>query len=230
LLIGNGCLALVLAARGVAVRGLARLGQNLDEVNFVLVLWLAGAGAFVVLFAPFMAIRHVLLALPALILLLDRNLQQNTRLAWAGLALTVALGAWLAVSDFAYAQVYEVSASQIAARLPAGGTHWTVGHWGWQWYAEQAGLVSYDRNRSTLAAGDYLVAPTVPGQQALRPGDEQRLSLVESIRVDACPLTWLRTMAALAWGGYYSYSVARGALPWTFSSEPVEIFRVFEVR
>src|SRR5205823_1834153 len=81
---------------------------------------------------PFIAIRHLLLAVPALLLLLGHNLRPSPRLALAGLALTAGLGTWLAIADDAYARVYPVYAAQIAASLPAGVTHWTMGHWGWQ--------------------------------------------------------------------------------------------------
>ena len=122
------------ATAGLA-QGCAEVGAPTDDVDFILGLWLAGAGAFIVLFAPLMAIRHGLLAVPPVLLLLRRNLHPGRQAAWAGLAVTAALGLWLAASDFAYAAVYPAYAAQIAAGLPAGGTHWAVGHWGWQWYA-----------------------------------------------------------------------------------------------
>jgi len=183
-----------------------------------------------VLFAPFMAVRHVMLAVPALLLLLGRNLRASPRLAWAGLALTAALGLWVAAADFAFAQVYPEYAAKIAAQLPPAGTHWTVGHWGWQWYAPAAGLVEYDEQRSTLAAGDYLVVPTTLDQQIVRGDDQQRLVLVDTVMAQATPLTWLRTMSAQPQGGYYDHSISDGSLPWTWSTAPVDTFRIYRVR
>ena len=92
------------------------------------------------MFSPFMAVRHLMPAVPALLLLLGRNLRPSPRLALAGLALTAALGLWLAGSDYAFASVYPQYAASLAAELPPGGGQWTVGHWGWQWYAGQAAV------------------------------------------------------------------------------------------
>ena len=40
-----------------------------------------------------------------------------------------------------------------------GATIWYVGHWGFQFYAERAGLKAIVPNRSKLRAGDWLVIP-----------------------------------------------------------------------
>ena len=230
-IIGNGVWALALAAQAARRQNeMVAPASATDDVNRVLILWLAGAAAFTILFAPFMAMRHLLPAVAPLLLLLGRNLRTGPRAAWAGLALTAALGLWLAASDFAYAAVYPAYAAQIAASLPSTAvTRWTIGHWGWQWYAQADGLTEYDMSSSRLAAGDFLVAPTVPHQQALRPDDEQRLALIQTITVAGTPLTWLRTMSVQPWGGYYDFSIVTGALPWTFSTAPLEQFRVFRV-
>jgi len=232
-IIGNGVLALALVGMAVARRSneTPALGAAPSDVNRVLIMWLVGAAAFTILFAPFMAVRHLLPAVAPLLLLLGRNLRTGPRLAWAVLALTAVPGVWLAASDFAYAAVYPAYAAPIAASLPATAvTRWTIGHWGWQWYAQQAGLTEYDMTVNRLAAGDYLVAPAVPHQQALRPEDEQRLVLVQTITIASTPLTWLRTMSVQPWGGYYDFSIVAGSLPWTFSTGPLEQFRVFRVR
>jgi hypothetical protein len=195
-----------------------------------LALWLMGAAAFAILFAPFMAMRHLMPALAPLLLLLGRNLRAGRRSVWAGLALTAALGIWLAASDFAYAGVYPAAASEIATSLPTTTTRWMLGHWGWQWYGQQDGLVSYDVVRSTLATSDYVVVPSVPHQAAPQLEAGQRLVLISTITVPGTPLTWLRTMSAQPYGGYYSFSIIAGSLPWTFSSAPLEQFRVYQVQ
>jgi hypothetical protein len=227
LFVANGGLALALAAWAARAGNWRLLAAPTDQV---LLLWLAGAAAFAILFAPFMAARHILLALPAVLLLLGRAWRVGPRLAAAGLAVTVALGGWLAISDYALAAVYPAQASSLAAALPAGGTHWIIGHWGWQWYGEQAGLVSYDVQTSRLAPGDALVSPSVPHHQTLRPADQQRLARVRTVIVAAAPLTWLRSMSATPWGGYYSFSIGDGAPPYPWSTAPLETFEIYEVR
>jgi len=233
-IIGNGVLAVALVAMAARKRDADGTGAPVagpDDTNLILMLWLAGAALFIVLFAPFMAIRHLLPAVAPVLLLLGRNLRTGPRAAAAALALTAGLGVWLAASDFAYAEVYPTAATEIAASLPASGaTRWTVGHWGWQWYAEQAGLQEYDVARSALKAGDYLVAPALPHQQRLPEADAQRLVLVQTLTVEGTPLTWLRTMSPAGRGGYYNFSIVSGSLPWTISTRPLDTFQVFQVR
>ena len=79
-------------------------------------------------------------------------------------------------------------------------------------------------------AGDYLVVPSLPYAQFLPPADKQRLALVETIPADATPLTWLRTMSVQPLGGYYSFSISSGALPWTTSTAPLDTFSIYCVQ
>ena len=55
-------------------------------------------------------------------------------------SLTALLGLTLAVSDYGYAHIYRVYARRIPSELPADARIWYAGHWGWQWYANQAGM------------------------------------------------------------------------------------------
>ena len=228
---GNGLLALVLVlgpiARRVGERPRGMLG--IGYRNAVLLLWLAGAVGFCVAFAPFMAVRHVLLALPPVLLLLGRNARRAPPVPWVsvGTALTVTLGVLLALSDYRAAAVYKRFATSIAETHAGSGTVRFAGHWGWQWYARQAGLVQYDVARTQFAQGDRIVVPQGVNRQFRAEDYGALLVPIEELVVPGGPLSWLRTMAQSPSGGFYSYSFATQVPPWFFSSMPLERFIVY---
>jgi hypothetical protein len=49
---------------------------------------------------------------------------------------------------------------------------WFVGHWGFQFYAERAGMLPVVPDRSRLSAGDWLVVPDRVDQQEIRVSDD----------------------------------------------------------
>lgn len=196
----------------------------------ILALWLLGSFAFVVLLSPSMAARHLLPLMPALLLLLGRELAHvPARWRRAGLAATVGLGVALGVSDWVSADAYRRQASMIPAlierQLPERGHVWFVGHWGWQWYATREGLKQFDSRATLLQPGDLLVEPALVSGQELRPEDAPRLHAVARIKVAARPQTVLRTMSASPWGGFY-FGLGE-SLPWTASREPLETFTIY---
>ena len=109
--LGNGVFALGLVCQCV-VRELRRWQRDRERVrlerNVIRVLWLVGVFSFVVLFAPFMAVRHILLAIPAMLLLLGHSAGRAIERRWrtVGLGVTAGLGVLLALSDYEYANVY----------------------------------------------------------------------------------------------------------------------------
>lgn len=201
------------------------------ERTGVLLLWLGGATVFVVLFAPMMAIRHILLALPPIVLVIGRRFGQTVgrRAEYAGLGLTALLGFLLAVSDYVYAGVYREYAHRIAADMPRGARVWYGGHWGWQWYAEREGMMQYDTLRTVFADGDYLVVPSLVSQQEMPPAHKALLRKVRDITVESSAATWFRTMCLKPWGGYYAYSLHRQGPPWTLSCAPLDVIQVYVI-
>jgi hypothetical protein len=138
-----------------------------DSRLLILLLWIAGHLAFYSLFAPFMAVRHLLLVLPAVLLV--GSLLWPARLPRAdatfGLLVSLILAGALGWADWRAANFFRDEAATIRATLPAGAHIWFTGHWGWQWYAEQNGLRALDVERSELVPGDFLVVPRdVPGE------------------------------------------------------------------
>ena len=170
-------------------------------------LWLTSA--FLLAVAPFIAVRHSLLILPSWLLLAGGQKAWlpvwRPRLLAAGTALTVAIGALVAIADWRTADLFRVQAAQLAQRLQGrdhGARLWFTGHWGWQWYARKAGLSPYIPGQSVAAAGDWLVEPSLMPRQELSTEERARLRTVETVVIEPGPLDWLRTVGED--GGYYN--------------------------
>ena len=206
---------------------LVELGSGADaEAAIVLGAVLLGNMAFIVLFAPFGAVRHVLPVVPIVVLLIAHSAW--TRLAPAVMALTAGLGILLAISDAQFADVYRSSAARFANDFRRdGATVWYVGHWGWGWYAEKAGFRHYDPGISELHSGDILIRPTLVPDPAWGTAAHPPMEEIERRVIPVGPLTVLRTMTMTPRGGYYSIGLR--ALPWALSNQPLEEFVIYRV-
>lgn len=189
----------------------------------LLYLWLLSTAVFIVLFAPFLATRHVLLSVPVLLLILGAWLPPvpRPRVVFATIAVTLFLTGNLAVADRRFADFYRTQAPSIRSSLPAGSTIWFTGHWGWQWYAKKNGMRQLDLLRSRPEPGDYVVQPLAINRQDIDPAlPLERIDLIEE------PLVRLPRFST-ANGGASFYSGRY--LPWTISRETfgsIEVYRV----
>ena len=210
-------------AISILIRNLRSAWKAGDQETIIqeglLGLWIAGTTVFIILFSPFIAIRHILLVIPPFLILLGRNLTQQgyvvSRDAFS-FGLTVLLGLALAISDYVYADIYRDYAYIIRDDLPSSELVYQVGHWGWGWYSLDAGMIQYDTEKSHLLKGNYLVSPIAVAGQQISPEHLPRLQEVERINIPAPAATWLRTMYG---GGYYAFEFPH-ATPWRFSRTP----------
>jgi 4-amino-4-deoxy-L-arabinose transferase-like glycosyltransferase len=212
----------------LAGRALAPLRETLSSASIAkvtLAYWALAAGAFVVLFAPFVAMRHVLLALPPLVLLAIMAIPPGTggRYGIVALVATLAATSIVASADRWYARIYRDAATRLRAALPASANVWTVGHWGWQWYARENGMRQFVPGESRLAAGDFIVYPERVHNQPL-PAD---LVATELHRLVVAPGNWVQAFAA-PHAGFYATTTFR-QLPWAVRREPIEVFHVLRV-
>ena len=180
-LINAGAMALgagnVLVRRLSAWRLLFRPSVSNSQL-LILLLWIMGHVAFYILFAPFMAVRHVLLVFPA-VLLVNALLWQAPmpRMdAGFGLAISLALSVSLGLGDWRFAAFFQDEAASVRAALPANAQIWFTGHWGWQWYASRAGFQQVDVAHPKMAPGDFLIIPRDVANEKLR--DPPPLTLV----------------------------------------------------
>jgi hypothetical protein len=224
LFLANG-IAIVLALLWFFSRGLVQPSSQQQQPILLLYLWVAAGSSFIVLFAPFMATRHVLLVIVPISLLLARFVDGSS-LAWhtAMLLLTASLSLVLGVSDWTWANFYREKAAVIRRELPATANIYFTGHWGWQWYAKQNGMKQLEALNPQLEIGDYLVYPEAIHQQTLEkiPLDQQ-LSMQKKYTEPFSLLTFFSTRNKARFYG------SNLKAPWRISFDPIAPIVVYRV-
>jgi 4-amino-4-deoxy-L-arabinose transferase-like glycosyltransferase len=145
---------------------LLRPGAGPGADSAVLVAWICAPLVFTILFTPFQAVRHVLPALPPLVLLAFRYLGERvSRPAWRALTVAVltaqvAAAFLVAAADYEYADAYRDFAASAAEKLgQEPGRIWYAGHWGWHFYAEREGFRQLHAEGPFPAPGELLLWP-----------------------------------------------------------------------
>lgn len=223
----NGVLVLALAT-SAARRGLGK-GRGFGaqrEAVWRAASWIAATTAFIVVLSPFVAVRHLLLCLPAFFVLLALDDEQRPSAGdWRlGVGLSAVLGLLVAVADFRHADVYRSHTRELAGQFQERRVLFT-GHWGLQWYAKQVGFEHYEPGVTSMHAGDLLVVPTVVQHPPIAESEAARLTLLRTDVIEGGTLDVFRPMTEL--GGFYS--LWQG-LPWTLTGQPLEVFRLYEAR
>lgn len=214
----NGTLFVALAFLAVP-RKIWRVAPD----RMALVLWAGGLAAFLALFAPMMATRHILLVLAPLLLLLAPMLDAaGAKARGLALASTAALGVLLTVSDKEYAGFYRDMAPRIAHDMGDEHTVWSAGHWGWQWYAAQAGMRTYAQHGEQPVAGDVIVLPEEYDAQSIAPSVQ-----VVPMRTYDTPPSLGTFFNVEQFAGMYTSSF--GKLPWSLSRSHLKVIQVYRV-
>jgi hypothetical protein len=221
--------------------------------SLFLVLWLLGPLVVSTLSVPFQAVRHFLPAFAPLVLLAFRALRRagggnaifERSLLATLLAAQAAVAFLVARADADFAETYrdfaprvrELVASHRTGRANAGeASVWFVGHWGWSYYAEKAGLRQLHAQGPYPEDGDYLVVPAYADKGKVL---ERLPRLAESLRkIDQVIYPGripIRTMHPSG-AGFYALFTKRGPdrasrVPYRFEcSTPIEYFEIYEVR
>ncbi len=180
-----GLYAVIVSIRLVFISN-TRLKPGLpeDQKKIFLFLWFSAISLFIMLFAPFMATRHVLLVLPAwLLLLTSSSVKFHQSLKFVTVILTATIGLLLGLSDLRYARFYKEQALQIHQDYGEDNTLWSLGHWGWQWYSQKNHFNVYHTCQAKVNIGDLIVFPAeVPKQQ-----------LCDGIKVNTIEKRWDKT-------------------------------------
>lgn len=189
--------------------------------DFLLLLVISSFGVFFTFFAPFMALRHILLILP-FILLFSRSSFQKSKgfINIAIVTLTISIGCLLGVSDWYYADFYRKSANEL---MLGNKNIWSVGHWGWQWYSEKNGMITYSlKDSKQVVKGDFFVIPkNIAGQQI------DSLIELKEIRI----LTQDPNFSTFFSGKNSAsmYSCGYGKPAWSLSMNPIDTVAIYEV-
>jgi 4-amino-4-deoxy-L-arabinose transferase-like glycosyltransferase len=235
---GSGWLAAQLflfALGGVSLLGLVvsdvrRCG---DADSWLLALWVLGTFAFAAIFNWTDSARAHLPMAPAVGILLMRQLDRRVlsgpglpargRLAVLVPAVLVALSVTWA--DYRWANEVRAVAVRMEQEVIALGrpTHF-FGHWGFQYYLEEAGARPLDFLRDRAQPGDYLL---VPRNNYLTPEeiDPSAASLVGEY-THSGP-SWVQTVSPSRAAGFYDSEI--GPMPYSFGRADPDLYRVFRV-
>jgi hypothetical protein len=193
-----------------------------DKIIILLSIWILGTSLFVILLAPFMATRHLLLIIPPVLLVGSRLMENSNKLIRTeALAFTIVLGTLLGLSDWIYADFYRRNAKDIV--LPSDSQIWSAGHWGWQWYTEKRGLLQYNNITSEIRTDDYLIYPVgIPRQQ-----------FAENIALTPVYKIWEKanifTFFSVSNSASMYYSTASSP-PWRFSKAPLDTIIIAKIK
>jgi hypothetical protein len=220
--IGAGILWLVVAE---AIRERSADGM-------LLLLWAAGIVAFAFWVNWSLNVRSLLPMLPVVAILVVRRATRRADSAARShvvrqvvpLAAGAATAMLVAAADCRLAEISRDSAVEIGQQLRAAGkTARFQGHWGFQWYAEQQGMVALDWVRHPLHAGELHALPGTNSN--LNPIREGTAATWTVLRAE--PFPWLATMGGTVGAGFYAD--AFGPLPFVVGPIPTEWSGVIEL-
>jgi hypothetical protein len=171
---------------------LCRSSWRRPSIDWFLVLWLALEVASYFTLSPFPAVRRVLGVLMVATLLIGRLAARTCRtrngpgLAHGVVFAGIVLGLVFQAVDWQEAQSQKQAAEEAMRRireLGGGPIGWYTGEWGFEFYAERAGLKQALPGLSQLCQGDWLVVP------------DDRLCYQNRIALDGAPVEVVEQLA-----------------------------------
>lgn len=220
-----------LAAGGVAVLALAVADgwRRRDAPAVLLLAWVLGTFVFATFLNWSVNARSILPLAPAAAVLAVRRLDDSpARWRRRGLAGAAVVGALLALAvawgDYRLADSARSAARAVAARPRGPGSIlWFQGHWGFQYYLQEAGGRPLDRRVSRVGPGDVVVIPA--NNTNLFPIPREAVQGWEVLEFPvAGPAA---TMSGPAGAGYYSD--VWGPLPFALGPAPPERYLVYAI-
>jgi len=227
--LGLATAAAILLVSWRLVRGTSDNEQR--RLDWFLVLWLLVELAGYMILNPFPAVRRLMGVTVVATLLAGRLASRASPgkrhvLVWAIAAFNMVLGLAYAAVDYHEAWGRKTATEAAAAFIKRRDTEhavWFTGHWGLQFYAEQAGMSPVALGETRLSAGDWVVVPDIGvTAQDFRP-DGARMTAVESISVTSpAPVTTV----GQAYGGYYGTGTGAALVHQNGPIVRVTIYRV----
>ena len=229
-------ICLTLAALQLLALVVLDVWSKRDAVALLLALWVFGTLLFAGWFNWSISVRSILPAAPAAAMLIARRLQLRTRHAravdsrratwsdWLPLPLALAIALALGWADYRSANANRAAARVLISRYSrhvTGSDLWFCGHWGLQYYLQQAGAKPINLHGSDVYEGSVIVVPDdnpggveVPENWNLRETIEEPLA------------GWLTTISLDEQVSFYSSVL--GPVPFYFGAVPPRQFRVYD--
>lgn len=188
--------------------------KGIDKNQLILFFTVALFSVFLIVLAPFMASRHLLLILPFLILL-SMPIFENKSLNSQNIAIVISIifASWMSVSDWQQAMFYKKAAKEIAVLIPQ--KKYAIGHWGWQFYSKKEGFIEYGTDSSKLVVGDILIVPNNISKQPIHNSIE-----TESFGFYTQPPAFSTFLSGKSYANFYFTSGKRTA--WNFSNKAID--------
>ena len=217
----------------VAALGARDLLRRRDADALLLVLCLGGTLAFALVLNWTVNARSLIALAPIAGILVARGLERpetrsaiapaRTATRWVALAPGLALGFAVALADHRLANSAREAAAVLAARHGTGDTPWFLGHWGWQWYLQEAGARPVLLDTGTLPAGSVLLVPE--NGSGIPEVPWSAVTVVEelSLPIDG----WISTMSVHTRAGLHAS--VHGPLPFALGRVPPERYRAVRV-
>jgi hypothetical protein len=207
--------------------------KHRTPASALLFLWVAGTFAFACAVNWTVSGRNILPMLPAVSLLLIRQLEARMllhgpdviRRLWAPLGASLVIALLVTQADCRLAGSARAAASTLKQELgKTSTTIWFEGHWGFQYYMQELGAKALDKSNLRLSPGEAIVIPM--NNSYLFPLPAERAAPWFTCKLEASK--WLAIMNVHCGAGFYSNEW--GPLPFVFGQAPPEEYLVFRVQ
>jgi len=239
----TGALLLYLCMFEALRRGLRFLRDWKNEDasdSLFLFAWLCAPVLFSIIFVPFQAVRHQLLALVPLMLLGWRALYKAREKRRAFITSCVVILFFLqatvsymvTTSDYQLADTYRMMASYAKQKFDTNKT-WFVGHWGWQYYAEEAGFKMRHRDDELPKPGDVVLWPMRVhcGEVWDDLKGDNAFKILSPRTIDKVTYKTDIPIRTMNFQGAAFYAVIGDNVPYCYDKKiPLEMLKVYQVR
>jgi hypothetical protein len=193
--------------------------------------WFMAPFLFSILFVPFQAVRHLILALPPLAFLSFRIIDTAPSKWWKPVAyglfvIQLIITLCVQYADYEFANVYRRMANEAKVKwVDFENQTWFTGHWGWQFYMNRSGFKQV-RKGDLPRPGDYVLVALTPVPEDF-PG---KLALLDEVVFKpSIPITVMNFRGA----SFYALLNHTGTqnLPYRFYQDTVlESIKIYEVK
>jgi 4-amino-4-deoxy-L-arabinose transferase-like glycosyltransferase len=222
----------VVAGINLLAISLADLLRRRDAQSVFLFLWIIGTFFFAGFVNWTNNGRSILPMVPVAGILLMRSIEDRYGPSdgtggWRVLLPLVpalVLSFMVAKADYALANSARTAAAYINEEYAAKGRLWFQGHWGFQYYMEEAGAEPIDWYKTPLKIGDLIVVPTNNTSIRQMPGSQ--VLLIEEKWFDASE--WATTMNSEVGASFYDSLL--GPLPYAIGPAKRERYQIYLIR
>lgn len=214
---------------GLLALSLADFARRRDAFSLLLFLWMAGTFYFAAFCNWTVNARSLLPMIPAVAILVARLLEQknlaNRKIMVVCVALPAVLGILVMRADFLQASAVRECVLAIRTNVDSiAGNVWFEGHWGFQYYLQEAGATPMDFKHLELKPGQVIALPA--NNTNIQPLDQNQVVALGTITVPNP--AWLATWNPAVGAGFYAS--AWGPIPFAFGRVPPERVTLYQVK